>query len=108
MFFLPQRVVGLFFGGLNAASTLSVIVVVVYGAYLTITGVMTPGSLTSFILYSLTGASPHCLYPSKLYFNEKILFDLSFILDKTIKEKKTAKLLTGHEQKIDHLLKSIL
>uniref|UniRef100_A0A2N9HHE2 ABC transmembrane type-1 domain-containing protein n=1 Tax=Fagus sylvatica TaxID=28930 RepID=A0A2N9HHE2_FAGSY len=51
------RVVGIFFGGLNAASTLSVIVVVVYGAYLTITGTMTAGSLTSFILYSLTGAS---------------------------------------------------
>lgn len=51
------RVVGLFFGGLNAASTLSVIVVVVYGAYLTITGTMTAGSLTSFILYSLTVGS---------------------------------------------------
>ncbi|XP_041002616.1 ABC transporter B family member 27-like [Juglans microcarpa x Juglans regia] len=51
------RVVGLFFGGLNAASTLSVIVVVVYGAYLTITGFMTAGSLTSFILYSLTVGS---------------------------------------------------
>ena len=52
-----QKVVGLFFGGLNAASTLSVIVVVIYGAYLTITGSMTTGSLTSFILYSLTGKS---------------------------------------------------
>ncbi|XP_030948919.1 ABC transporter B family member 27-like [Quercus lobata] len=51
------RVVGLFFGGLNAASTLSVIVVVVYGAYLTIIGTMTAGSLTSFILYSLTVGS---------------------------------------------------
>uniref|UniRef100_A0A2K1X5N2 ABC transmembrane type-1 domain-containing protein n=1 Tax=Populus trichocarpa TaxID=3694 RepID=A0A2K1X5N2_POPTR len=51
------RIVGLFFGGINAASTLSVIVVVVYGAYLTITGVMTTGSLTSFILYSLTVGS---------------------------------------------------
>ncbi|GMY12880.1 abc transporter b family member 25 [Fagus crenata] len=51
------RVVGIFVGGLNAASTLSLIVVVVYGAYLTITGTMTAGSLTSFILYSLTGAS---------------------------------------------------
>jgi len=47
--------VGLFFGGLNAASTLSVIVVVIYGANLTITGSMTTGALTSFILYSLTG-----------------------------------------------------
>lgn len=55
--FLFQRVVGLFFGGLNAASTLSIIVVVVYGAYLTIAGTMTTGSLTSFILYSLTGTS---------------------------------------------------
>ncbi|EEF28841.1 ABC transporter B family member 27 isoform X1 [Ricinus communis] len=51
------RVVGLFFGGLNAASTLSVIIVVVYGAYLTIIGSMTAGSLTSFILYSLTVGS---------------------------------------------------
>ncbi|KAK7843890.1 abc transporter b family member 27 [Quercus suber] len=51
------RVLGLFFGGLNAASTLSVIVVVVYGAYLTITGTMTAVSLTSFILYSLTVGS---------------------------------------------------
>lgn len=48
------KVVGLFFGGLNAASTLSVIVVVIYGARLTITGTMSAGSLTSFILYSLT------------------------------------------------------
>ncbi|GER54076.1 ABC transporter B family member 25 [Striga asiatica] len=51
------RLVGLFFGGLNAASTLSVIVVVIYGATLTIKGSMTPGSLTSFILYSLTVGS---------------------------------------------------
>ncbi|PWA97737.1 ATP-binding cassette sub-family B member 10 [Artemisia annua] len=48
------KVVGLFFGGLNAASTLSVIIVVIYGANLTIAGTMSPGSLTSFILYSLT------------------------------------------------------
>ncbi|EXB28867.1 ABC transporter B family member 25 [Morus notabilis] len=51
------RVVGLFFGGLNAASMLSVIVVVIYGAYLTITGSLTAGALTSFILYSLTVGS---------------------------------------------------
>ncbi|XVE83663.1 hypothetical protein DITRI_Ditri16bG0104800 [Diplodiscus trichospermus] len=51
------KVVGLFFGGLNAASTLSVMVVVIYGAYLTIMGFMTAGSLTSFILYSLTVGS---------------------------------------------------
>ncbi|KAK6148628.1 hypothetical protein DH2020_019540 [Rehmannia glutinosa] len=51
------KVVGFFFGGLNAASTLSVIVVVIYGATLTIKGAMTPGSLTSFILYSLTVGS---------------------------------------------------
>ncbi|KAB5516489.1 hypothetical protein DKX38_027137 [Salix brachista] len=62
------RIVGLFFGGLNAASTLSVVVVVVYGAYLTITGLMTAGSLTSFILYSLTvGSSVSSL--SGLYTN---------------------------------------
>lgn len=47
----------MFFGGLNAASTLAVIVVVLYGARLTITGFMSPGALTSFILYSLTGNS---------------------------------------------------
>ncbi|KAL6497335.1 ABC transporter B member 25 [Orobanche gracilis] len=51
------KVVGVFFGGLNAASTLSVIVVVIYGATLTIKDSMTPGSLTSFILYSLTVGS---------------------------------------------------
>ncbi|EOA17806.1 hypothetical protein CARUB_v10006204mg [Capsella rubella] len=52
---LKQAVlVGLFFGGLNAAFTLSVITVVSYGAYLTIYGSMTVGALTSFILYSLT------------------------------------------------------
>ncbi|XP_008778485.2 ABC transporter B family member 25 [Phoenix dactylifera] len=51
------KVVGLFAGGLNAASTLSVVAVVVYGANLTITGSMTTGALTSFILYSLTVGS---------------------------------------------------
>ncbi|XP_047971285.1 ABC transporter B family member 25 [Salvia hispanica] len=51
------KVIGFFFGGLSAASTLSVIVVVIYGATLTIKGAMTPGSLTSFILYSLTVGS---------------------------------------------------
>lgn len=51
------KIVGFFFGGLNAASTLSVIIVVIYGAYLTIMGSMTAGSLTSFILYSLTVGS---------------------------------------------------
>ncbi|KAG0464610.1 hypothetical protein HPP92_018774 [Vanilla planifolia] len=51
------KVVGLFAGGMNAASTLSVIVVVVYGANLTINGSMTVGNLTSFILYSLTVGS---------------------------------------------------
>lgn len=52
------KIAGLFFGGLNAASTLSVIIVVIYGAILTINGTgMTPGALTSFILYSLTVGS---------------------------------------------------
>lgn len=51
------KVVGVFLGGLNAASTLSVIVVVIYGANLTITGSMTAGALTSFMLYSLTVGS---------------------------------------------------
>ncbi|GFZ07684.1 transporter associated with antigen processing protein 2 [Actinidia rufa] len=54
---IAEKVVGLFFGGLNAASTLSVIVVVIYGANLTIAGFMSPGALTSFILYSLTVGS---------------------------------------------------
>eukprot|EP00262_Sarcandra_glabra_P021430 TRINITY_DN908_c0_g1_i2.p1 TRINITY_DN908_c0_g1~~TRINITY_DN908_c0_g1_i2.p1 ORF type:complete len:664 (+),score=104.49 TRINITY_DN908_c0_g1_i2:60-2051(+) len=51
------KVVGLFSGGMSAASTLSVIVVVIYGANLTIKGSMSPGALTSFILYSLTVGS---------------------------------------------------
>ncbi|GMI98128.1 ATP-binding cassette B27, transporter associated with antigen processing protein 2 [Hibiscus trionum] len=51
------KVVGLYFGGLNAASKLSIFIVVSYGAYLTIMGFMTAGSLTSFILYSLTVGS---------------------------------------------------
>ncbi|CAL9060323.1 ABC transporter B family member 25 [Musa acuminata AAA Group] len=51
------KVVGLFAGGLNAASTLSVVIVVIYGANLTINGSMTTGALTSFILYSLTVGS---------------------------------------------------
>ncbi|XP_068654117.1 ABC transporter B family member 25 [Aristolochia californica] len=51
------KVMGMFSGGLNAASTLSVIAVVIYGANLTITGSMTTGDLTSFILYSLTVGS---------------------------------------------------
>ncbi|RQP02686.1 hypothetical protein POPTR_018G051800v4 [Populus trichocarpa] len=54
---IAEKVVGLFLGGLNAASTLSVIVVVIYGANLTITGSVTAGALTSFILYSLTVGS---------------------------------------------------
>ncbi|KAJ8470078.1 hypothetical protein OPV22_024421 [Ensete ventricosum] len=51
------KLVGLFAGGLNAASTLSVVIVVIYGANLTINGSMTTGALTSFILYSLTVGS---------------------------------------------------
>ncbi|KAJ1388556.1 P-loop containing nucleoside triphosphate hydrolase [Sesbania bispinosa] len=51
------KVVGLFSGGLNAASTLSVIIVVIYGANLTIKGAMSSGDLTSFILYSLSVGS---------------------------------------------------
>ncbi|KFK33212.1 hypothetical protein AALP_AA6G345200 [Arabis alpina] len=55
---LKQAVLtGLFFGGLNAAFTISVITVVSYGAYLAITGSLTVGALTSFILYSLTVGS---------------------------------------------------
>ncbi|KAF7822399.1 ABC transporter B family member 27-like [Senna tora] len=48
------EVVGLFSGGVNAVITLTVILVVIYGASLVIKGSMTAGSLTSFILYSLT------------------------------------------------------
>lgn len=51
------KLTGIFSGGMSGASTLSVITVVLYGAYLTITGSMTAGSLTSFILYSLTVGS---------------------------------------------------
>ncbi|GAU36051.1 hypothetical protein TSUD_208210 [Trifolium subterraneum] len=51
---IMQKVVGLFSGGLNAASTLSVIVVVIYGANLAINGDISSGDLTSFILYSLS------------------------------------------------------
>jgi len=47
-------VVGLFSGGVSAAATLSIVAVVVYGARLTIRGDMTTGTLTAFILYSLT------------------------------------------------------
>lgn len=48
---------GLFSGGVSAAATLSIVAVVVYGARLTIRGDMTTGTLTAFILYSLTGMS---------------------------------------------------
>ncbi|KAE8817432.1 tonoplast ABC transporter IDI7 [Hordeum vulgare] len=56
------KVVGLFSGGLNAASTLTVVIVVIYGARLTINGHMTTGALMSFILYSLTVSSLSGLY----------------------------------------------
>ncbi|KAI5079888.1 hypothetical protein GOP47_0005367, partial [Adiantum capillus-veneris] len=46
--------VGIFTGCASALTTLSVVAVVVYGAYLTIYNDMTTGSLTTFILYSLT------------------------------------------------------
>jgi len=61
-----QKVVGLFSGGLNAASTLSVIVVVIYGANLTIRGYMSSGDLTSFILYSLSGKFSFLFLPFTL------------------------------------------
>jgi ABC-type bacteriocin/lantibiotic exporter with double-glycine peptidase domain len=63
VYFVIQKVVGLFSGGLNAASTLSVIVVVIYGANLTIKGSMTSGDLTSFILYSLSGIFLFLFFP---------------------------------------------
>ncbi|KAH7301745.1 hypothetical protein KP509_23G040300 [Ceratopteris richardii] len=46
--------VGIFTGCVSGLTTLSVVAVVVYGAYLTIHGNMTTGALTTFILYSLT------------------------------------------------------
>ncbi|KAI4335888.1 hypothetical protein L6164_014486 [Bauhinia variegata] len=52
-----SKVSALFSGAFNAASTLSVIAVVIYGANLTIKGSMSSGDLTSFILYSLTVGS---------------------------------------------------
>jgi ABC-type bacteriocin/lantibiotic exporter with double-glycine peptidase domain len=55
VFCVAQLVVGLFSGGVSAAATLSIVAVVVYGARLTIRGDMTTGTLTAFILYSLTG-----------------------------------------------------
>ncbi|KAI9088388.1 hypothetical protein K1719_029837 [Acacia pycnantha] len=48
------KVVGLFSGGMYTATSLPIIIVVIYGAYLTTAGSMSPGDLTSFILYSLT------------------------------------------------------
>ncbi|KAI4335889.1 hypothetical protein L6164_014487 [Bauhinia variegata] len=54
---IQSRLGGLFSGTLNAASTLSVIAVVLYGANLTIKGSMSSGDFTSFILYSLTVGS---------------------------------------------------
>ncbi|KAL4633438.1 hypothetical protein ACB092_04G122900 [Castanea dentata] len=48
---------GLFIGGLNAASSLSVIIGVIFGANMTIAGSLTTGALTSFILYSFTVGS---------------------------------------------------
>jgi ABC-type multidrug transport system fused ATPase/permease subunit len=45
---------GLFMGAISAAATLAIVAVVVYGARLTIAGEMTTGTLTAFILYSLT------------------------------------------------------
>lgn len=55
--FVVQMVIGLFSGGVSAAATLSIVAVVVYGARLTILGQMTTGTLTAFILYSLTGSN---------------------------------------------------
>ncbi|XP_020095733.1 ABC transporter B family member 25-like isoform X1 [Ananas comosus] len=51
------KIVGLYSGGMDAAFTLPVVCVVIYGAYLAIKGCMTTGALTSFILYSLQVAS---------------------------------------------------
>lgn len=56
LYIVFQMVVGLFSGSVSAAATLSIVAVVVYGARLTILGQMTTGTLTAFILYSLTGS----------------------------------------------------
>ncbi|PHU19356.1 hypothetical protein BC332_10507 [Capsicum chinense] len=75
-----NEVVGLFSGGLSATSTLSIIVVVIYGAYLAIRGSMTAGSLTSFILYSSTGQWPsedvlshYCLSRASIFREKRII-----------------------------------
>jgi ABC-type bacteriocin/lantibiotic exporter with double-glycine peptidase domain len=57
VFCVVQLVIGLFSGGVSAAATLSIVAVVVYGARLAILGEMSTGTLTAFILYSLTGSS---------------------------------------------------
>ncbi|KAK7843064.1 abc transporter b family member 27 [Quercus suber] len=51
---IAEKVSVLFIGGLNAASSLSVIIGVIFGANMTIAGSLTTGALTSFILYSFT------------------------------------------------------
>ncbi|KAK9996271.1 hypothetical protein SO802_020957 [Lithocarpus litseifolius] len=51
------KVSELFIGGLNAASSLSVIIGVIFGTNMTIAGCLTMGALTSFILYSFTDGS---------------------------------------------------
>ncbi|KAI4346696.1 hypothetical protein L6164_007569 [Bauhinia variegata] len=48
------EVAGSFSGGMNATIVLTIILIISYGASLVITISMTAGSLTSFILYSLT------------------------------------------------------
>lgn len=63
-----QKIVGLYSGGMDAAFTLPVVCVVIYGAYLAIKGYMTTGALTSFILYSLQGTALNAL---SLYHNSK-------------------------------------
>lgn len=79
-----QKAVGLFFGSLNAASTLSVIIVVIYGATLTIKGSMSAGDLTSFILYSLTGDSL-TLIACSVQFEFFFLFFISLVEKKSLK-----------------------
>lgn len=72
--FLSQKLVAIFYGGLGAAYTLSLIIVMVYGASLTIAGSITPGALTSFLLYCLTGMSIPFLHAASNRILAKILY----------------------------------
>lgn len=50
-----QMYIGLFVGGAFGAGSLSIVSVLAYGAILVIDHALTPGSLSAFVLYSITG-----------------------------------------------------